>query len=432
MKIAIVTLGCKVNQSESASIEEILKELGYDIVPMLRDTDNLSMSRSRPDVCIVNTCTVTAKSDYQSRQLIRRAVRAGVKVIATGCYAQLRPDELSKIPGISLILGNSEKDRLPEYLNKLTDDMPSIFVSAREAPLTLKPYFSGRARALLKIQDGCNFSCSYCAIPMARGKSRSLTFNKVLMAVDELDKAGFKEIVLTGVHIGCYGLDLTPKTSLVEIVDNIAKGHPAIRIRLSSIEPQEFKNEFLSLIRQKAVCPHLHIPLQSGSDNILKRMNRGYNASFFKELINEIILTYPDISIGTDVIVGFPGESDKDFEDTQRLLEELPLSYIHVFPYSKRPDTMAERMPGQISDEIKRKRTGIILEIAKMKKNAYITRHLGEILDVIIENKANGFYKATSDNYLRLLIRAEGLIPRQRLKVRAISFINGGLIGEPL
>jgi len=425
VKVAIATLGCKVNQAESASIEGILRGQGHEVIPMLGDKDN-------PQVCVINTCTVTAKSDYQSRQLIRRAVRAGAKVIATGCYAQLRPYELSRLPGISMILGNSEKDRLPEYLNKLNSDVPSQVVSALEAPLSLKPYFSERARALLKIQDGCNFSCSYCAVPMARGKSRSLSFNEVLIAVDKLNEAGFKEIVLTGVHIGCYGFDLTPKTSLVEIVDNITKRHPTIRIRLSSIEPQELREEFLWLIRQNAICPHLHIPLQSGSDNILKAMNRGYNASFFKELINDIVSTSPLISIGTDVIVGFPGESDKDFEETRRLLEGLPLSYIHVFPYSKRPKTMAETMPEQISGEIKRKRAKIILEISKMKKNAYIIRHLGKILDVIVENKINGFYRATSDNYLRLLIRADDLIPRQRLRVRVVSFINEGLIGEPL
>lgn len=437
MRIAIATLGCKVNQSESASIESILRGEGHEVVTMLHDKDN------PPDVCIINTCTVTTKSDYQSRQLIRRAARSGVKVIVTGCYAQLRSDELSKIKGANLILGNSQKDKLSEYLIShfllptsyfLNNGMPYVFVEAPTSPLTLNPYFSKRARAFLKIQDGCNFSCSYCAVPMARGKSRSLSPEDVIKAVNNLNEDGYKEIVLTGVHIGCYGMDLTPKSSLVEIVDNIVKKYSSLRIRLSSIEPQEFKNEFLSLIKSKAVCPHLHIPLQSGSDNVLKAMNRGYSVSFFKELIKDIISTSPDISIGTDVIVGFPGESDKDFDETVKVLEELPFSYIHVFPYSKRPNTMAETMPGQISNDVKRKRLKVLLEISKIKKNNYITRQLGKILDVIVENKTttNGFYKGTSDNYLRVLVRADSLIARERIQVRAVSFINEGLIAKPL
>ena len=428
MKIAIATLGCKVNQSESASIEGILRGQGHEIVPMAND---------HFDACIINTCTVTAKSDYRSRQLIRRAVRSGVKVIVTGCYAQLHHDELSKINGINLILGNSQKNNLHEYLGKLSQDYytPAHVIGTPDTPLTLKPYFSNRSRAFLKIQDGCNFSCTYCAVPMARGKSRSLRPVDVLSAVEKLCADDYREIVLTGVHIGCYGSELTPKSSLVEIVDKIVKKHSFIRLRLSSIEPQEFKNEFLSLIiKSKSVCPHLHIPLQSGSDKILKAMNRGYSASFFKELINKIISTSPDISIGTDIIAGFPGESDKNFEDTKNLLEELPLSYIHVFPYSKRKNTLAAKMPGQISNETKRKRLKILLEISKIKKNSYITRHLNKTLDVIVETKSpiNGYYKGTSDNYLKVLIEANSLNHGQRMRVRTISYNNEGLISKPL
>ncbi|MBI5050598.1 MAG: tRNA (N(6)-L-threonylcarbamoyladenosine(37)-C(2))-methylthiotransferase MtaB [Nitrospirae bacterium] len=427
MKIAIATLGCKVNQSESASIEGILRGQGHEIVLMAND---------HFDACIINTCTVTAKSDYQSRQLIRRVVRSGVKVIVTGCYAQLHHDELSKINGINLILGNSQKDNLHEYLGKLSQDYytPSHVIGTPDTPLTLKPYFSNRARAFLKIQDGCNFSCTYCAVPMARGKNRSLRPVDVLSAVEKLCADGYKEIVLTGVHIGCYGIELTPKSSLVEIVDNIVKKYSSMRLRLSSIEPQEFKNEFLSLIKSKSVCPHLHIPLQSGSDKILEVMNRGYSISFFKELINMIDAACPDISIGTDVIAGFPGENNKDFEDTKNLLQELPLSYIHVFPYSKRKNTLAAKMPGQICNETKRKRLEIFLEISKIKKINYITRHLNKILDVIVEPKSqiNGYYKGTSDNYLKVLIEANSLNPGQRIRVRTISFNNEGLISKPL
>jgi threonylcarbamoyladenosine tRNA methylthiotransferase MtaB len=450
MRVAIKTLGCKVNQAESASIKGVLREKGYEIVPTLRDN---------PDACIINTCTVTAKSDYQSRQMIRRAVKSGARVIATGCYAQLRPSELSKIQGLDLIVGNSQKDKVHEYLDKLPsnenlippnppllkggrgDFCTKIFIDSPDAPITLKPYFSNRARAFLKIQDGCNFSCSYCTVPMARGESRSLIPEDVLKAMDKLSADDYKEVVLTGIHIGSYGLELQPKSSLLEIVNKIIKANPKIRLRLSSIEPQEFKKDFLLLIKQVGttrsrgcLCPHLHIPLQSGSDNILKAMNRGYSTSFLKNLINDIVATCPDISIGTDIIAGFPGESEKDFKESEKLLEELPLSYIHVFPYSQRPNTRALLLPWQISSEIKKKRVNILLEIAKMKKNAYITRHLGQILNVIVEKKevTNGFYRAISDNYIRPLVRADNLILGQRLQVKAVSFSSEGLISIPI
>lgn len=427
MKIAITTLGCKVNQADSASILGALKEKGYEIVPTFRDN---------PDICIVNTCAVTAKSDYQSRQMIRKAAKSGAKVIATGCYAQLRSDELTKIKGVNLILGNSQKDRLPEYLDKLSqnNDKPLQVVETPAAPLTLTPYFSNRTRAFLKIQDGCGLSCSYCTVPLARGKNRSLSSQDVLNAVNKFNTDGYKEIVLTGIHIGSYGLDLQPKSDLLEIMYNISILYPHIRLRLSSIEPQEFKKDLLTLIKEGMICPHLHIPLQSGSDNILKTMNRGYSVSFYKKLIDDIISICPDISIGTDIIVGFPGEEDKEFEHTVRLIEELPFSYIHVFPYSKRPDTKAARLPQQVKNSAKKERSKIILDIALNKKNIYISKQLGKKLDVIVEKKdiTTGFYKTISDNYLRPLVHANNLILGQRLKIEAISLVNGELFGVPL
>ncbi|MBI4837701.1 MAG: tRNA (N(6)-L-threonylcarbamoyladenosine(37)-C(2))-methylthiotransferase MtaB [Nitrospirae bacterium] len=428
MKVSISTLGCKVNQAESASIEDILRGQGHEVIPLI--------GNSSPDVCIINTCTVTAKSDYQSRQLIRKAVRTGAKVIATGCYAQLRQDELSGIAGVSLILGNSLKEKLPEYIDKLPAGLnaPALSDNSAYPPLALQPYFSRRARAFLKIQDGCNFSCSYCAVPMARGKSRSLSSEDVLHSVQMLAADGFEEIVLTGVHIGNYGMDLHPKISLVEIVDNIVKKYSSVRIRLSSIEPQEFKKELLSLINSKSVCHHIHIPLQSGSDNVLKLMNRRYSAAFFKDIVNCIAATCPQISIGTDVIVGFPGETEKDFKDTEKILTELPLSYIHVFPYSKRKGTAAEAMPGHIDSAVKRKRMATVIKLAEIKKNIYTTRHLGEILDVIVENKSqtSGFYYGTSDNYLKVLIEGDNLTVGKRIQVKAVSFTQSELLTLPL
>ncbi|GBE05154.1 threonylcarbamoyladenosine tRNA methylthiotransferase MtaB [bacterium BMS3Abin10] len=458
MKIAIKTLGCKVNQSESSLIMGRLKENGHDIVRTLKD--NLDTSRDRPDICIINTCTVTAKSDYQSRQMIRRAVKTGAKVVATGCYAQLRPDELSKIKGLDLILGNEQKSRIHEYLPKLMEKNPDepvtvVLTAPAEMPtgkacllsgsyaagMQAGSYVSDRARAFLKIQDGCDFSCSYCAVPMARGKSRSLPEERVLTEAEKFVKMGYKEIVITGIHIGCYGLDLKPESSLLTIVSKIAGRNPLTRFRLSSIEPQEFQKGFLSMIKQVGIarsqgniCPHVHIPLQSGSDNILKAMDRRYTASFFKELINDIALECPDISIGTDVIAGFPGETEEDFKQTKHLLESLPISYMHVFPYSQRPGTKAASMSGQINGGIRKKRARVLLEIAKKKKNAYMAKHLGRILNVLVERKepTGGFYRAISDNYIRSLVRADNLIAGQIVRVKACSLANEELICETI
>ncbi len=425
MKITIVTLGCKVNQSESASIEGGLREGGHEIV---------SFTES-PDVTIINTCTVTAKSDYRSRQFIRKAVKSGSRVIATGCYAQLRPDELADIKGLDLIVGNAGKINLPEYLKSLPENISKTrtSVGSPDYLLTSQPYFSARTRAFLKIQDGCNLSCTYCAVPLARGRSRSLKPEDIFDAVERLIADGYKEIVLTGIHIGTYGLELKPKYSLFDIVDKIVRTYPQIRFRLSSIEPQEFNDGFLGLIKDGLLCPHLHIPLQSGSDIVLKKMKRGYNISFFRDLIERVTSICPDISIGTDLIVGFPGETEDDFNESVRFIEEIPLSYIHVFPYSKRPDTLANSFSGHISAERKKSRVGRLLDIADSKKTYYLSRQLNKKLNVIVENKAvtSGYYRAISGNYLRPLIEAKALRHGQRLDVLGTVLVKQELICKP-
>jgi threonylcarbamoyladenosine tRNA methylthiotransferase MtaB len=426
MRIAIQTLGCKVNQSESSSMEGMLRNECHDIVGY---DDN-------PDVCIINTCTVTGKSDYQSRQLIRKAIKTGARVLATGCYAQLKPDELLKIEGLDLIVGNSDKKDIVSYINKLIDNKtdPSFNVNPHSSSLSLQPYYSTRSRAFLKVQDGCNFSCTYCAVPLARGKSRSLRQEDVRIAAERLSSDGFNEIVLTGIHIGCYGLDLYPKSSLLEIVNMLIDSFSHIRFRLSSLEPHEFKDEYLSFINNGNLCAHLHIPLQNGSDKILKAMNRSYTTEFFKKVIDRILLVCPDISIGSDIITGFPGENENDFNDTLKFIEELPLSYFHVFPYSKRSNTPASLFNDQVNDKIKRDRVKTLIDISTNKRLAFINNSLGKILDVIIENKSlnTNIYKGISDNYLRLMIRANDLSKGQRIKVRVISLTRSGLFAEPV
>ncbi len=425
MKVSIQTLGCKVNQSESASIEGVLRNNNYEIVD---HSDN-------PDISIINTCTVTAKSDYQSRQLIRKALKAGAKVIATGCYAQLKSEVISQIDGISAVLGNSDKDGLVDCLQNLsTQNKPSIIVNPPEAKLKAAPYYSDRSRAFLKIQDGCNFSCTYCTVPRARGKSRSLGEHDIMLSMENLIKDGYREVVLTGIHIGSYGMELKPRSSLLKIVTQITDSYPEARIRLSSIEPQEFKMGFLKLINEEKVCSHLHIPLQSGSDKILEAMNRRYSTETFRGLINNILTECPDISIGTDLITGFPGESETDFDTTVNFIRSLPISYLHVFPYSMRPDTKASLMDHQISDQLKKRRVKILMDISKELNYRYIKASLGAILNVIIEKKIRNkdFYSAISDNYLRIHVNSHSLISGQTLKVEVISLTDGVLIAQPL
>ncbi len=425
MRVAIQTLGCKVNQSESSSIEGTLRNNDYEIV---KHSDN-------PDLVIVNTCSVTAKSDHQSRQLVRKAVKSGAKVIATGCYAQLKSDELLKIDGLNLVVGNSDKDNLLEHINNLTENQsPTSIVGPPIAQLIKLPYYSTRSRAFLKIQDGCNFSCSYCTVPMARGKSRSLNENDVLYAVEHLVSKGYNEIVITGIHIGSYGSDLKPKSSLYIILKKMVQEYPETRFRISSIEPQEFNETLIELLGERNVCKHLHIPLQSGSDKMLKEMNRGYTSEYYKQLIHRIITAYPDISIGADVIVGYPSESEHDFNETVKFLEKLPLTYFHVFPYSKRPNTKAALIMDEIDSSIKKERVRRLIKISDEKKNGYMTKHLDKVLNVIVEKKdlKSSYYKAISDNYLRLIIESPILSPGQFLRVRVKALTEHGLIAQPL
>ena len=426
MKIAIQTLGCKVNQSESASIEGNLRNHDFEIV----------MHGDNPDICIINTCTVTAKSDYQSRQLIRKAARSGAKVIVTGCYAQLKPDELTSIEGVSHVVGNADKSNILKLIDRLheNNDRPGVHVSGPDFPLFKQPYHSVRTRAFLKIQDGCNLSCSYCAINRARGKSRSLPVDNAVESALSMEKDGYKEIVLTGIHIGSYGLDLNPRSSLSEIVQILSDACPDIRFRLSSLEPSEIDRDLLSLFKRDNICNHLHIPLQSGSDRILKAMGRGYRTSSFKQVINRIITEYPHISIGTDVIVGFPGEYEDEFKQTMDFIESMPFSFIHVFPYSRRPETRAFSMDGQIKDAIKKVRVQKLIEAGEIKKISYIKSNLGSILNVIVEKMSsnNGYYNAISDNYLKLLVKGRRIKPGDRLDVNVISLTGSKLIAQAL
>lgn len=410
MKIAVLTLGCKVNQAESSSIEGTLKSGGHMIV-------NLA---DKPDVCIVNTCTVTAKSDYQSRQLIRRAHKAGAKVYVTGCYSELNRDSIQAMDGVDEVISNADKMSI---INKLHNETISITSSLSNS----------KSRLFLKVQDGCNYSCSYCTIPRARGKSRSISLIDIISDIDRAVASGFNEVVLTGIHLGTYGIDLKPKVSLSELLATILKNTSIKRMRLSSLEVREIDSRLLELLTDKRVCNHLHIPLQSGSDKILKLMGRMYDSAQFSFKINEVAKRVQGISIGTDVIVGFPGEDGNEFESTRNLIDGLPISYLHVFPFSSRPGTPASTMPSNCSAENKKQRVHTLTTLNQRKKELYLSRQLGKTLDVLIEERlGDGSYCGTSDNYLKVVVSAGNNKIGSIVSSRIESINEGRLIGTPI
>ncbi len=411
MRISLTTLGCKVNQAETATLQGAIEEAGYEIVPF----------NEKADIYIINTCTVTSKSDYQSRQLIRRAIQRGGRVFVTGCYAELKLDEIMGIEGVERVFKNTEKmDILRAIPNTSIENIHTC-------------YSSPRSRAFLKIQDGCDAFCAYCTVPFARGRSRSLPFNKAIEAIDSMVNKGYGEVVFSGVHIGRYGKDLPVETSLINLVEAAAIKYPMVRFRLSSIEPDEFNRGFIRLIEDGKLCPHLHFPLQSGSDELLKAMNRRAKVSDFKEAVMEVYRAVHDVSIGTDVIVGLPGESDRDFRKTYELLSSLPISYIHVFPYSPRPLTEAAKMKNQVPNQIKKERAAALRRLSKEKERAFLNAFIGKIVDVIVENKyddSGHYLKGTTENYLKVLVKNNLKRPMRRVRARVKGFIDNTAICE--
>ena len=369
---------------------------------------------TKADCYIINTCTVTGRTEYQSRNLIRRAIRTNPDacIIVTGCYAQVAPHDLARIPGVTLIAGNAEKDHIPRLMERLVKGDPQLLVSdickARKFSGLNPLKFAGHTRAFLKIQDGCNSFCSYCIVPYARGHSRSLSQMDVLKEIETLARSDYREIVLTGIHLGVYGQDLVPPSNLYEIMKHIDKNRLVGRLRLSSIEITEISDDMMRLIAEgTTLCKHLHIPLQSGDDTILSAMKRNYDSAFFKNRLQVIGQAIPDIALGLDVMVGFPGEGEKQFDNTLRLIAELPVAYLHVFPYSERPGTVASRLPDKVDERVKKKRGEILRKLGREKRNAFARRFVGKKLSVLIEDKKDkdtGFMRGFSDNYIPVVI----------------------------
>ena len=395
MKVSFYTLGCKVNLYESEVIMNMFKKKGYEIV----DFDSTS------DIVIINTCTVTNTSDKKSRNIIRQAVKNNPNsvIVVMGCYSQVRSEDIKSIPGVNIIIGNSNKskvvDLVEEYIkNKENKTIIDNTMKTCFEPMELDS-FETKTRAFVKIQDGCNNFCSYCIIPYSRGNIRSKEKEDVIKEITCLVNNGYKEVVLTGIHTGHYGKDKYDY-DFSDLLNELCKIDGLLRIRISSIEITELDDKFMKVLENKKIVDHIHIPLQSGCDKTLKLMNRKYDTEYFYNKIEKIRSIRPDISITTDLIVGFPNETDKDFNDTCEFIKKVKFTKVHVFPYSRRKGTPADLMPNQIDESIKKLRVRKILELSKELEINYMSKFVGKDLDILVEKYDDGIITGHASNYI--------------------------------
>ncbi|WP_019119952.1 tRNA (N(6)-L-threonylcarbamoyladenosine(37)-C(2))-methylthiotransferase MtaB [Brevibacillus massiliensis] len=404
--VAFYTLGCKVNSYETEAIWQLFQSNGYQRVDFEADS---------ADVYVINTCTVTNTGDKKSRQVIRRAIRHNPEAIiaVTGCYAQTSPNEIAEIPGVDIIVGTQGREKLVEYVEQIRRERQPInavgnIMKAREFEELDVPSFTDRTRASLKIQEGCNNFCTFCIIPWARGLMRSRKPESVIEQAEKLVKAGYLEIVLTGIHTGGYGEDLD-NYNLAKLLVDLHQVEGLKRIRISSIEASQITDEVIAVIDgSDKVCRHLHVPLQAGDDEVLKRMRRKYTTAQFRERMVKVREALPGVALTTDVIVGFPGETDEQFQNTYNFIKEVGFSELHVFPYSMRTGTPAARMTDQIPDEIKKERVDRLLELNTELTVNYSKQFVGDVLEVIPErpfkeDPESGLLMGYSDNYLNVV-----------------------------
>ena len=422
--VAFHTVGCKLNQYETNDLERQFAERGWAVVPF----------GGPADVTVVNTCTVTGRSDHRCRAALRKARRAspGGTVVAAGCYAEAQPAAVGDLAEVDLVLGNRGKAAVFEHLDEGGRPRAGRIAAgprAGEAPSPFVPIraFSGHTRAFVKIQDGCDARCAYCIVPQARGGNRSLPADDVLAQVEALIAAGYPEVVLTGVHLGTWGRDLHPRATLAGLLARIVALPGLGRLRLSSLEPTEFTPELLELLAASpAICPHLHVPLQSGAAAVLRAMGRPYGPGEFAALVQRLAATLPDPGIGADVIAGFPGESERDFEETTALIRSLPLTYLHVFPYSPRPGTPAAAMAGQVPPPERERRAARLREIGRDKADTFHRLHVGRTVHALIEGQPGRAHGLTG-NYLKVAVRA-GIAEIGAFRDVAIVSHEGGIL----
>jgi len=412
--VALDSLGCKLNQAEIEDLGRQLEAAGYRLVS----------PGEKADIYILNTCTVTHIADRKSRHLLRLAHRRNpaARIVAIGCYAQRAPGELSKIEGVELVLGNDSKADLVSRLGDIDSLSPAVTDTVMSPGVD-----SCRTRAFLKIQDGCRNYCAYCIVPCVRTREESVPVDRVIAQVKERVAAGYREVVLTGTEIGTYSCD---GINLAGLLERILKETGIKRLRLSSLQPMEITEGLIGLWRNPRMCPHFHLSLQSGSDAVLKRMKRRYNTAEYRRAVGLIRESVPDAAITTDVIVGFPGETEAEFRETLEFCREMRFARIHVFPFSPRPDTAAADMPEQISDAVKKERNQQMLALAKESAGDYQRQFLGSIVEVLWEQKAGGIWSGLTGNYIRVFARSRGDLTNQLLTVKLVKRHRDGIWGE--
>jgi threonylcarbamoyladenosine tRNA methylthiotransferase MtaB len=419
--VAFYTLGCKVNFYDTEAMWQLFKNAGYEQVDFEERT---------ADVYIINTCTVTNTGDKKSRQIIRRAVRRNPDAViaVTGCYAQTSPAEILAIPGVDLVVGTQDREKLLDFVGQIQTDRKPVnavrnIMKTREFEELDVPDFADRTRAFLKIQEGCNNFCTFCIIPWSRGLSRSRDPKSVIAQAEQLVKAGYKEIVLTGIHTGGYGDDME-NFDLADLIVELDKVEGLERIRISSIEASQIDEKMIDVLnRSSKMCRHLHIPLQAGENSVLKRMRRKYTTEEFAAKIKRLNEAMPGVAITTDVIVGFPGETEEMFEQGYRFMQEIGFSEMHVFPYSKRTGTPAARMDDQVDDEVKNERVHKLIELSEGMQLEYAKKWVGEVVDVIPERDykgapGTGFVMGYSDNYLQVVFEGTEALVGQLCRVK--------------
>lgn len=435
--VAIATLGCKANQYDSSVLEARLKERRFRLVDF----------NGPADIYVINTCTVTDKADMDSRNLIRRARRRNPDAftVVTGCYAQTKPGEAAGLDGVDLVLGNAEKARLFDFLEQGRPERTQVVVDdifrQREIEDFGDASYSKNTRAFVKIQDGCNQFCTFCIIPYARGRNRSVSPERIVAELRRLSAAGYREAVLTGIHIGTYGADLEPATTLTGLLKILDRERPIHRIRISSVDPEEIDAEMIELVATSPVfCSHLHIPLQSGDDAILKMMRRRYGRERFREVCQALTEKNPRFCIGTDVIPGFPYEDEARFQNTYELLRDAAVHYFHVFPFSPKRGTPAATMLGQVPHAVKKERAAALRALSAEKFTEFRSRFFGTELEVILEQSGEACQNdepverlrfGRSDNYLPVNVRTAGQAG-DLISCRITDERGGALAGEAL
>lgn len=423
-KVAFYTLGCKLNFSETSSIGRIFNDAGYETTAF----------NSKADIYVINTCSVTDNADKKCRKVVKEALKhsPGAYVAIVGCYAQLKPKEISEIPGVDVVLGAAEKFNIIEHINDLTKQPKAIIHNAPIAETNrFVPAFSigDRTRTFLKVQDGCDYSCTFCTIPLARGTSRSGKIHDLVLQAEQIAASGVKEIVLTGVNIGDFGIrDGQREDRFLDLVKALDEVEGVDRIRISSIEPNLLSNDIIAFVSQsKRFVPHFHIPLQSGSDKVLKMMRRRYKRSLYAERVAKIKELMPDCCIGVDVIVGFPGETREDFLETYSFLTELDISYLHVFTYSERENTIAAQMEGAVPGAQRSDRSKMLHILSEKKRRAFYESQLGNTSEVLFEGDVKeGYMHGFSRNYVKVRTPYDPLLVNELVPVRFISINDNG------